>query len=109
MHVVQNEGTENDQIDWLLVLITLGVDVGDADRPLPVTVQVDLGDFALGLEREVLLAKQNRQDSGLRTRLGVIPTAELLAEAAICAWTELHPKRVGISTRHVGRWGRERL
>src|SRR5205807_868957 len=63
----------------------------------------------MGAQLEAGLAQRDRDHGDVRAALGVRLAAEALAEAAVLAGAELRAVRIGIGTRRIRRWPRERV
>ncbi len=109
LRIGEGIGAEDHQIGRLLIFLAGVIDISGADHLGLAVVEIELQHRRAGLQGEVRLLHQHRQDGGLRRGLGVIAAAELLAEAAIGARAQLQPERIGVGLRHVGRRLRERL
>ena len=96
MHVVEREGTDEDDFRGLLPFGAGAVDVGHAGRTLAGAIEIDLEHLALGARLEIGFAHEHRQHRGLRACLRVVGAAEPHAEAAEGALPHADAERIGV-------------
>src|SRR3984893_5984179 len=93
-------GRDQHEIGGLLELTARRIDVGDAGGLLAGAVEIDPQDLAVGAKLVVGIAERDRQDDGLRTRLGEVLAGEAFAESAEDALLQRQPLGIGIGLAH---------
>src|SRR5215475_15143199 len=102
MHVAERISAEDHQLGWLIEFAPRGINIGHALRARLCSVEIDLHNARVGPHLDVALARSQRDNRKMRTRLGVRLTAEALAIAAIMAGAEGNAIGIEVRLRHVG-------